>query len=60
VLEGVGIYKERVKEGNQASILTPEDKSSIVGTGSPTQCQISWPTSMAALSGIRAGLVLEW
>ncbi len=25
-----------------------------------TQCQISWPTSMAALSGIRARLALEW
>jgi len=25
-----------------------------------TQCQISWPTSMAALSGIPARLVLEW
>src|SRR6266481_3471315 len=45
---------------NQLSILTPEDPSGMVDTRSPTQCQISWPTSMAALSGIPARLALEW
>jgi len=43
----------------ETSILTPEDTSGMVGT-STTQCQISWPTSMAAPSGIRDRLVLEW
>src|SRR5260370_42386086 len=45
---------------NQLSILTPEDPSGMVGIRSLTQCQISWPTSMAARSGIPARLALEW
>jgi len=36
------------------NILTPENTSGIVVTNSLPQCQISWPTSMAALSGIPA------
>jgi hypothetical protein len=38
-------------------MLTSENELRMVVTNSPTQCQISWPTSMAALSGIPARLV---
>jgi len=44
---------------NQLSILTPEKRSRMVVTSSPHRCQILWPTSMAALSGIPARRVLE-
>ena len=43
---------------NQVSILTPQDPSGMVAIRL-TQCQISWPTSMAARSGIPARLQMS-
>jgi hypothetical protein len=59
VLEGVGKnYKECAQESGKHL-----DAGRYVRHGwhqLTTPCQISWPTSMAALSGIPARPVLEW